>query len=77
MIRLNLQSNKKISFFLNGKKYHVNKKISIRNIINYFNYNSSIFIIEHNNLICNKKNWSKRMIKNNDKIEIVSIVGGG
>jgi len=74
---IKFQNNKKILFFLNGKKYYINKKINIKNIINYFNYNSSIFIIEYNNLICNKKNWSKKIIKNNDKIEIISIVGGG
>jgi thiamine biosynthesis protein ThiS len=50
--------------------------ITIFELINYFNYNTSLLVLEYNNLICNKKNWNK-FIQNNDKIEIVTIVGGG
>jgi len=64
-------------FFLNGQKYFTESKLTILNLINYFNYNTSLFVLEYNNLICNKKNWDKISIKNNDKIEIVTIVGGG
>jgi hypothetical protein len=28
-------------------------------LINYFNYNTSLLVLEYNNLICNKKNWNK------------------
>ena len=68
---------KKTIFFLNGKKYYSNKNINIKDILKYFNYNSSLLIVEHNYFIRNKKNWTKFIIKNNDKIEIISIVGGG
>ena len=64
-------------FLLNGQKYSVSQTISLFNLINYFNYNSSLLVLEYNNSICNKKNWEKTFIKNNDKIEIVTIVGGG
>jgi thiamine biosynthesis protein ThiS len=64
-------------FFLNGEQYYINSQLTILNIIKYFNYDASLFIIEYNNLICNKKNWDKVYIKNYDRIEIVTIVGGG
>jgi sulfur carrier protein len=64
-------------FFLNGQKYFTESKLTILNLINYFNYNTSLLVLEYNNLICNKKNWNELYIKNNDKIEIVTIVGGG
>lgn len=64
-------------FFLNGQKYFTKSEVNISDLINYFNYNTSLFVIEHNSLICNKKNWNQIQIKNNDKIEIVTIVGGG
>ena len=51
--------------------------LTIFELINYFNYNTSLLVLEYNNLICNKKNWNKIFIQNNDKIEIVTIVGGG
>jgi sulfur carrier protein len=65
------------NFFLNGEPYYTNQTINLFELINYFNYNDSLLVLEHNNLICNKKKWKKTFIKDYDKIEIVTIVGGG
>ena len=65
------------TFLVNGQKYSVNQNITLLNLINYFNYDSALLVLEHNNLICNKKNWDKIFVEQNDKIEIVTIVGGG
>jgi sulfur carrier protein len=64
-------------FFLNGQKYFTKSELTISDLINYFNYNTSLFVLEYNSFICNQKNWNQIRIKNNDKIEIVTIVGGG
>jgi thiamine biosynthesis protein ThiS len=64
-------------FFLNGHEYFTNSELTILDLVNYFNYNTSLLVLEHNSLICNKKNWDKIYITDNDKIEIVTIVGGG
>lgn len=64
-------------FFLNGEEYYIENNLTISTLIEYFNYNTSLLVLEYNNLICNKKNWDKIVIQNNDKIEIVTIVGGG
>nr|YP_009029270.1 thiamine biosynthesis protein S [Didymosphenia geminata]AGH28801.1 thiamine biosynthesis protein S [Didymosphenia geminata] len=64
-------------FFLNGQKFSVKNDLTILDIIKYFNFNTSLLVLEYNNLICNKKNWENTFIQNNDKIEIVTIVGGG
>ena len=73
----NLPSKTMNTFFLNGEEYCINKTINLFELINYFNYNSSLLVIEYNNFICSKKEWDKIFIQNNDKIEIVTIVGGG
>ena len=65
------------NFFLNGEKYYIKHNMNIFELVNYFNYNTSLLVLEYNNLICNKKDWNNISIKNNDKIEIVTIVGGG
>ncbi len=65
------------NFFLNGEKYSIKDEISLLQLVTYFNYNTSLLVLEYNNSICNKKNWNKLYIKDNDKIEIVTIVGGG
>lgn len=65
------------NFLLNGDLYSVNAKVSLFQLLTYFNYNTSLLVLEYNNSICNKKNWDKIYIGENDKIEIVTIVGGG
>jgi sulfur carrier protein len=66
-----------INFILNGQNYVTEHKLTLFELINYFNYNSSLLVLEYNNLICAKQNWDKIYLKNNDRIEIVTIVGGG
>ena len=65
------------NFFLNGENYYTKQNITLFDLINYFNYNDSLLVLEHNSLICNKKKWKATVIKDQDKIEIVTIVGGG
>lgn len=65
------------TFFVNGQEYYTPNTISLLDLLNYFDYNSSLLVLEYNNFICNRKNWDKIFISNNDKIEIVTIVGGG
>ena len=65
------------NFFLNGDKFFTNQSISLIDIIKYFKYNSSLLILEYNYSICSKENWKKIYINNDDKIEIITIVGGG
>ena len=69
--------NTNISFYLNGHKFSSNSKLRITDILHYFNYKNSLFIIEYNNLIYDPKEWSTIKIKSNDKIEVIGIVGGG
>ena len=64
-------------FSLNGQNYYTSQTINLLDLINYFNYNEYLLVLEHNNLIQNKKNWKSILINDNDKIEIVTIVGGG
>jgi len=73
----NLHMTKFKYFFLNGQTFCTDHNLTISDLIKYFNYNTSLLVLEYNNLICNKKNWDKIFIQNKDKIEIITIVGGG
>ena len=64
-------------FYLNGKTYKTHYPLTLLNLLVYFNYNQSLLVLEYNNRICNKKSWDKIFIQDRDKIEIVTIVGGG
>lgn len=67
----------KITFFFNGNEYYTKTIISLNDLLSYFDYNCSLFVVEHNHFICDKNNWKQINIKKNDKIEIITIVGGG
>ena len=64
-------------FFLNGQEYTCKSHLTLSDLLHYFDYNLSLLVIEYNNFICPKENWEKIYVTNNDKIEIVTIVGGG
>ena len=64
-------------FILNGEIYTTEKNLTLFDVLTYFNYNDSLLVLEYNNLICEKTKWKTTFLKNSDKIEIVSIVGGG
>ena len=65
------------TFFFNGQKYQIKQLITLNDLLNYFDYQSSLFVLEYNNFICNKEEWKRIHIQSNDKIELISIVGGG
>ena len=65
------------NFYFNGQKYSTVELITLSDLINYFGYKSILFVLEYNYYICNESEWSKIEIKNDDKIEIITIVGGG
>lgn len=78
-MKQNFKSNMKltISFWLNGQKYYTDKNLTLYEILLYFDYNHSVLVLEYNNLICKQSYWTKTFVSNFDRIEIVTIVGGG
>jgi sulfur carrier protein len=65
------------NFSLNGESYYISDNIMLIDLIEYFNFNDTLLVLEYNNRICKKQTWNKIFIQNQDKIEIVTIVGGG
>ena len=51
--------------------------ISLNETIKLLGYSSNTVVVEVNKLIINSAEWDDKYIKNGDKLEIVSIVGGG
>ena len=50
---------------------------SLSQTLEFMGYKSNTIVVELNNLIVNSKKWDEVTLKNGDKLEIVSIVGGG
>ena len=62
---------------LNGKKVLIKTNYSILDLLKKYNLYNKKIAIEHNGKIISKGNYSKKYLKNNDKIEIVHFIGGG
>tara|TARA_B100000674_G_scaffold462576_1_gene442764 strand:- start:103 stop:309 length:207 start_codon:yes stop_codon:yes gene_type:complete len=64
---------------INGEERIIqcNKIISLNETMELLGYSSNTVIVELNNLIINSEEWKNKSIKDGDKLEIVSIVGGG
>ena len=77
LIIKNFSMNNNKNFFLNGEEFFSDKILTLFDVITYFNYNSALLVLEYNNFICPKENWNNIYINHKDKIEIVTIVGGG
>ena len=74
------------TFCVNGQHYTITaasnetsspRPITLLDVIQYFNYDAGVLIVEYNKLICPKTNWDKVIINGKDQIEIITIVGGG
>lgn len=68
-----------LNFFFNGESYTVQtyKLFTLKDLIQFFDFNKSVVIIEYNGKISNPKQWASIKLKNGDRLEIVTIVGGG
>ena len=65
---------------VNGKEKDIelgDEKALLSNTLNFLGYTPNTIVVEVNNLIIYSKKWDNKIIKDGDKLEIVSIVGGG
>tara|TARA_B100000965_G_scaffold374039_1_gene364994 strand:- start:51 stop:254 length:204 start_codon:yes stop_codon:yes gene_type:complete len=62
---------------LNGKKVDIKSKVSIYELLKKFKLNNKKVAIEYNGIIVPKTNYKKKILKNNDKLEVVHFIGGG
>lgn len=68
-----------ISIHLNGYKYKIFsiQPFQIYDLLQFLNYKKELIILEHNGKITNYFRIKSKYIKQSDKIEIITIVGGG
>ncbi len=62
---------------LNGKKITLKSNFSLLDLIKKYKLINKKIAIEYNGKIIQKTNYKNRILKNNDKIEIVHFIGGG
>ena len=66
-----------MNVILNGKKIFLEKKLSLNDFLIMHNLNENNIVIEINRNIITKSLWHDYELEDNDKIEIITAVGGG
>ena len=64
-------------FYINNKKIFTSTSFTIFEFLNFLSFEFNTIVIEYNGLILPKQLWSKTFLKSMDKLEFVTIVGGG
>ena len=62
---------------LNGKKVVIKSNYSILDLLKKYKLSNKKVAIEHNGIIVPKVSYKKRILRNNDRIEVVVFIGGG
>ena len=65
---------------VNGKEKKIElekEKALLSSTLEFLGYKSNTVVVEVNDLIINSKKWGSEILKEGDRLEIVSIVGGG
>ncbi len=62
---------------LNGKKVLIKHKLSVFSLLKKHKLNEKNVAVELNGKIISRQKYKNKIIKNNDKIEIVYFIGGG
>ncbi len=64
-------------FYVNDRKVFSDQSFSVQDLLTFLNLNIDLIVIEYNKIILPKSLWKQTVIKNNDEVEFVTIVGGG
>ena len=62
---------------LNGKKISIKTNFSLFELLKKYKLMNKKVAVEHNGIIVPKTKFKKKLLKNNDKVEIVHFIGGG
>ena len=66
-----------MNVILNGKEVSLDKKLNLKDFLIMHNVKENNIVIEINRNIITKSLWHDYELKDNDKIEIITAVGGG
>lgn len=67
----------KISITVNGETHNCFAKVKLPELLAEIGLNPRLIAIEYNGEILHKQYWSQTQLNSGDRLEVVTIVGGG
>jgi sulfur carrier protein len=71
------ETNTAITVQVNGENHTFSSSLSLPQLLEQIEMNPRLVAVEYNGEILHRQYWSQTIIKNSDRLEIVTIVGGG
>nr|QHO64085.1 thiamine biosynthesis protein [Lympha mucosa] len=70
-------NNNYITIQINGEPFNCSYNMSLQDLMYYFNFNAKLILVEYNKDIIYENQFNHILLKPHDKLEIITIVGGG
>ena len=67
----------KMWIFINGNIYVLKSPLTIQELLEWLNFDHTPLIIEYNQKILSKTTLNSIFLQNLDRLELITIVGGG
>ena len=62
---------------INGQRYKYNASFTVLSLLKYLGFKVNLIVVDYNGVILQKEFWPETNIKNNDRLEILTVAGGG
>jgi len=66
-----------MKILLNGNSINIQKELTLESLVKLRGFEPSKVVVELNGDIANSAQWTTTMLTENDRIELISFVGGG
>ena len=66
-----------VKVMINGEAHEFDNSLSLPELLEQIGMNPRLIAVEYNGEILHRQFWLETKIKNGDRLEIVTIVGGG
>ncbi len=66
-----------VKVMINGEAHEFDNSLSLPELLEQIGMNPRLIAVEYNGEILHRQFWVETRIKNGDRLEIVTIVGGG
>lgn len=66
-----------ISLWVNGDSRTINSPVTLPNFLESQGFNLRLIAVEYNGEILHRQFWPDTQLQNGDRLEVVTIVGGG
>lgn len=63
--------------YVNGKETEIGEPLTVAELVAERGLNPNTMVVEHNMVILPKEKWSESVLAADDRLEIISFVGGG